>query len=68
MGRGDKRTKRGKIFAGSYGVSRPHKPNKGAAAVAIEAAAKEKPAKAEKTAKKAPAKKAAAPKKKAAEE
>ena len=68
MGRGDKRTKRGKIFAGSYGVSRPHKPNKGAAAVAIEAAAKEKPAKAEKTAKKAPAKIAAAPKKKAAEE
>ena len=68
MGRGDKRTKRGKIFAGSYGVSRPHKPNKGAAAAAIEAAAKEKPAKAEKTAKKAPAKKAAAPKKKAAEE
>ncbi len=23
MGRGDKRTKRGKIFAGSYGKSRP---------------------------------------------
>lgn len=69
MGRGDKRTKKGKIFAGSYGVSRPHKPNKGAAAAAIEAAAKkDKPAKAEKTAtKKAPAKKAAA-KKKAAEE
>ena len=25
MGRGDKKTKRGKIFQGSYGVSRPHK-------------------------------------------
>lgn len=25
MGRGDKRTKKGKIFAGSFGVSRPHK-------------------------------------------
>lgn len=72
MGRGDKRSRKGKIFAGSYGNSRPHKPNKGEAAAAIEAAAatkKDKPAKAEKTAtKKAPAKKAAAPKKKAAEE
>jgi 30S ribosomal protein S31 len=27
MGRGDKKTKRGKIFRGSYGKSRP-KPNK----------------------------------------
>lgn len=25
MGRGDIRTKKGKISAGSYGVSRPHK-------------------------------------------
>ena len=25
MGRGDKKTKRGKIFAGSYGNSRPKK-------------------------------------------
>lgn len=25
MGRGDKRTKKGKIFAGSFGVARPHK-------------------------------------------
>jgi len=25
MGRGDKRTKKGKIFAGSFGNSRPHK-------------------------------------------
>ena len=28
MGKGDKRTKRGKIFKGSYGKSRPHDPNK----------------------------------------
>jgi 30S ribosomal protein S31 len=25
MGKGDKRTKRGKIYKGSYGKSRPHK-------------------------------------------
>lgn len=25
MGRGDKKTKKGKIAQGSYGVSRPHK-------------------------------------------
>jgi ribosomal small subunit protein bTHX len=24
MGRGDRRTKKGKITAGSYGISRPH--------------------------------------------
>ena len=28
MGRGDKRTKKGKIFAGSFGNSRPHKVKK----------------------------------------
>ena len=28
MGKGDKRTKRGKTFKGSYGKSRPHDPNK----------------------------------------
>ena len=28
MGKGDKRTKKGKIFKGSYGKSRPHDPNK----------------------------------------
>jgi 30S ribosomal protein S31 len=27
MGKGDKRTRRGKIIAGTYGVSRPHKQN-----------------------------------------
>lgn len=26
MGKGDKRTKRGKTFKGSYGNSRPHQP------------------------------------------
>ncbi len=25
MGKGDKRTKRGKIFRGTFGVKRPHK-------------------------------------------
>ena len=25
MGKGDKRTRRGKIFTGSYGKTRPHK-------------------------------------------
>lgn len=34
MGRGDKRTKKGKIFAGSFGVSRPHKTEKPTAPVA----------------------------------
>jgi 30S ribosomal protein S31 len=28
MGKGDKKTKRGKIFAGSFGVSRPAKKSK----------------------------------------
>ena len=27
MGKGDKRSKRGKIFKGSYGKTRPHDPN-----------------------------------------
>ncbi len=34
MGKGDKRTLRGKIFKGSYGNSRPHNPKKKAAAPA----------------------------------
>ncbi len=33
MGRGDKRTKKGKIAAGSYGNSRPHKLTKNTASV-----------------------------------
>jgi 30S ribosomal protein S31 len=28
MGKGDKRTKRGKIYKGSYGKSRPHRARK----------------------------------------
>ena len=28
MGKGDKRTKRGKIYRGSYGKSRPHRGKK----------------------------------------
>jgi 30S ribosomal protein S31 len=32
MGKGDKRTLRGKIFKGSYGKSRPHDPRKKPAA------------------------------------
>lgn len=32
MGRGDKKTKKGKIFAGSFGKSRPANPKKKAAA------------------------------------
>jgi 30S ribosomal protein S31 len=28
MGKGDKRTRKGKIFKGSYGKSRPHDPSK----------------------------------------
>ena len=51
MGRGDKRTRKGKITAGSYGVSRPKSANKPTA----------KP-KADKPAKKAAAPKAAAKK------
>ncbi len=28
MGRGDKRTAKGKTFKGSYGITRPHHPKK----------------------------------------
>ncbi len=60
MGRGDKRTAKGKRFKGSFGNSRPARVKKKAAAKA----AAPKKAKAEKpAAKKAPAKKAAAKKK-----
>jgi 30S ribosomal protein S31 len=64
MGKGDKKTKKGKIWAGSYGKSRKRKdavtfapkPKKKAAAKKEEAPVAEKPAK------KAPAKKPAAKK------
>ncbi|MFZ5557547.1 MAG: 30S ribosomal protein THX [Pseudomonadota bacterium] len=32
MGKGDKRTRRGKIFKGTYGARRPHRPRRKAAA------------------------------------
>ena len=38
MGRGDKRTHKGKIFKGSYGKSRPHKVKKKGSATAAKAA------------------------------
>jgi 30S ribosomal protein S31 len=56
MGRGDKRTAKGKRFKGSFGISRPHEAKKKAVVKSSEA----KPAKA--PAKKAAAKKKAAPK------
>jgi 30S ribosomal protein S31 len=63
MGRGDKRSRKGKIFKGSYGNSRPHKVKTAAAPAAAPKKAKaEKPAK-KAAVKKAPAKKAAAKKK-----
>lgn len=62
MGRGDKRTAKGKRFKGSFGNSRPARVKKKAAAA--KGPKKEKVAKADKpTAKKAPAKKAPAKKK-----
>jgi 30S ribosomal protein S31 len=60
MGKGDKKTRKGKIYAGSHGNIRPHSPNSKSAVKATvakkaapRAAAKAAPAKA------APAKKAA---------
>ena len=49
MGRGDKKTAKGKRFKGSFGVSRPHKvASKGAKAAAAKVEKTTKPAKAEK--------------------
>lgn len=65
MGRGDKRSAKGKRFKGSYGNSRPQRPKKNAKA-GMDTGKKSKPAaKSDKaaTVKKAPPKKAA-PKKK----
>lgn len=42
MGRGDKRTKKGKTFKGSFGVSRPRKAEKPAVAPKAKKAAKAK--------------------------
>ena len=66
MGKGDKKSKKGKIWAGSYGVSRKKKKN---GTIAIKPKAKKIAPKkeeapiAEETPKKAPAKKAPATKK-----
>ncbi len=58
MGRGDKRTAKGKRFKGSFGNSRPHKIKKAAiAAPKVATPKKEKPTK------KAPAKKTSRKKK-----
>ena len=49
MGRGDKKTAKGKRFLGSFGKSRPHKvASKGAKAAAAKVEKTTKPAKAEK--------------------
>ena len=49
MGRGDKKTAKGKRFQGSFGKSRPHKvASKGAKAAAAKVEKTTKPAKAEK--------------------
>ncbi len=60
MGRGDKRTRKGKTFKGSYGNSRPHKVKKAAAPKKEAAPKKAKATKATKAVK--PVKKAAAKK------
>lgn len=45
MGKGDKRSKHGKIVSGTYGVSRPHRPVKGTALEATATKAAKKSAK-----------------------
>ena len=45
MGRGDIKTKKGKIFSGSFGKTRPAKPAKKVVATATEAAEPKKAAK-----------------------
>ena len=66
MGKGDKRSRKGKVWKGSYGNSRKRKKSKAAFVPKVKKAAAAPKAAAEATEKKAPAKKAAAPKKKAA--
>ncbi len=44
MGRGDKKTKKGKIFQGSFGKSRPANPKKTVAKPAEKIAEKKQPA------------------------
>jgi 30S ribosomal protein S31 len=59
MGKGDKKSRKGKITMGSHGVTRPSKKNKAKAASVKKAAAPKKAA----TPKKTTEKKAVAPKK-----
>jgi 30S ribosomal protein S31 len=68
MGKGDRRSRKGKIWAGSYGNSRKRKKSHAAFVPKVKKAAPKAAETAEATeakVKKAPAKKAAAPKKKA---
>ncbi|MGC4029098.1 MAG: 30S ribosomal protein THX [Steroidobacteraceae bacterium] len=44
MGKGDRRTRRGKIYAGSFGKSRPKDSKAGKAKPAVKTAAAPKPA------------------------
>ena len=53
MGKGDKKSKKGKIFMGSYGVSRPHKSKKSKSASPKKVAKKAEKAAPKKAAKKA---------------
>ncbi len=46
MGKGDKRSGKGKLWKGTYGVNRPHKIKKAAPVAKVKAAAEAKPAKA----------------------
>lgn len=48
MGKGDKKTKRGKLFSGSYGITRPRKGKKVTVAAPAKPKAKAKPKAAEK--------------------
>ncbi len=64
MGRGDKRSKKGKIFKGSFGKSRPHEPKK----KTVVAPSKPKTVTAPAEVAEAPKKKAAPKKKKKEEE
>ncbi len=59
MGKGDKKSRKGKIFMGSYGVSRPHKSKKSRSASPKKIAKKVEKAAAPVAAKKAAPKKAA---------
>ena len=66
MGKGDKRSRKGKVWKGSYGNSRKRKKSKAAFVPKVKKAATAPKGETEVAEKKAPAKKAAAPKKKAA--